>query len=69
MRISANELNQYTARAVAPVAHLLGTADESATVTVNAEAVTRQDAYWYKDLEVTNATSAAYPDGGHRGRI
>jgi len=41
MGISANELNQYTARAVAPVAHLLGAADEAATVTVNAEAVTR----------------------------
>ncbi len=71
---AANELNQMTSsRGVPSVSHLLrlrqssyggqvGSADESATVTVNGQSVTRQDAYWYKDLAVTNDTAPQYPE-------
>jgi hypothetical protein len=57
---AANQLNQMSSRGVPSVAHLLGSADEDATVTVNGQSVTRQDAYWYKALAVTNTSAPAY---------
>ncbi len=59
---AANELNQMTSRGVPGVSHLLGSADEAATVTVNGQSVTRQYAYWYKDLAVTNDAAPQYPE-------
>jgi RHS repeat-associated protein len=58
---TANELNQYTQRTVPDEKDLIGTAPTNVAVTVNAVAVTRQNAYWHHALEVDNATDAAYP--------
>ena len=58
---TANALNQYTQRTVPDEKDLIGTAPTNVAVTVNQNAASRQNAYWYHALEVTNAASAAYP--------
>jgi len=58
---TANNLNQYTQRAVSDAIEVMGSVNTGTTVTVNNMAATRQgDHYWYKDLEVTNSSSPVY---------
>jgi RHS repeat-associated protein len=57
---TANALNQYTQRTVPDEKDLIGTAPTNVAVTVNAAAVTRQNAYWHHALEVNNANGAVY---------
>lgn len=58
---SANSLNQYTQQTVPDEFAVIGSATTQAIVTVNSEPVTRQNAYWYKQLTATNSAEAAYP--------
>ncbi len=55
-----DNLNQYASRTVPGVAFLLGRADADATVTVNAQAVTRDDLDYYAQISVSNAASAVF---------
>ncbi|MBI2441711.1 MAG: hypothetical protein HYV35_10105 [Lentisphaerae bacterium] len=63
---TANNLNQYIQRTIPGAAHVAGTADEDATVTINrptisgtsVEPVTRQGAYFHKKLLLDNSVHA-----------
>ena len=57
---TANELNQYVQRTVPGEIWVLGSANTGAFVTVNNSPVTRQGAYYSKELAVTNTSQAAY---------
>jgi RHS repeat-associated protein len=52
---ATNSLNQYTQRTIPGAVDVLGTADNSATVTVNDQAVERKGSYFYKLLTANNA--------------
>ncbi|MBI2441626.1 MAG: RHS repeat-associated core domain-containing protein [Lentisphaerae bacterium] len=63
---TANNLNQYTQRTIPGAAHVAGTADENATVTINrpsisgttVEPVTHHGAYFHKKLALDNSAHA-----------
>ncbi len=57
---TANNLNQYSQRTVSDLIDVLGSASTSTTVTVNNQATTRHEKYWYKDLTVTNDSAAVW---------
>ncbi len=59
---TANLLNQYEQRTVPGAVDIVGTAHAQATVTINNQAVIRQGEYFWKEFEVPNATTAAYPE-------
>jgi RHS repeat-associated protein len=60
-----NLLNQYEEREVPGLIHILGTAEPEATITVDQEPTLRQDALFYKELEVDNVS----PGGGQTGSV
>src|ERR1043166_1564664 len=55
-----NNLNQYTQRAVPGFVNILGTATNTATVTVNAQPTSRKGDYYRQELTVTNSTAAVW---------
>jgi RHS repeat-associated protein len=57
---TANLLNQYSGRTNAPAVDVLGLGTAAATVTVNGGATTRQGAYFWRELAVTNASAPAW---------
>ena len=57
----ANLLNQYTNRTVGGYVEVLGSANSSATVTVNNESTYRKGAYFRKELSVDNTSAAGWP--------
>jgi RHS repeat-associated protein len=57
---TANLLNQYSGRTNAPAVDVLGLGTAAATVTVNGGATTRQGAYFWRELAVTNASGPAW---------
>ncbi len=54
---TANSLNQYTQRTVPGAVDVTGTANTSATVTVNNTATARKGDYFYKELALDNSTA------------
>lgn len=59
---TSNSLNQYTDREVPGVVDVSGKADATATVTVNNQPTARQGSYFYKALEVDNASAPQLPE-------
>jgi len=57
---AANNLNQYSQRTVPGKVDIFGTADAGSTVTVNNQATTRQDEYFFKSLDSDNSVNSAY---------
>jgi RHS repeat-associated protein len=57
---SANGLNHYTGRTVPGAADILGSADSSATVTVNNRATYRKGEYYRLELNLDNSSSAVW---------
>jgi RHS repeat-associated protein len=57
---TANSLNQYTQRTAPGAADVTGTANASATVSVNNEATARRGDYFYKEMSVNNAAGPVY---------
>lgn len=55
-----DNLNRYASRTVPGVAILLGKADADATVTVNTQAVTRDDLDYFAQISVSNGTSPVF---------
>ena len=55
-----NALNQYTNRTVAGYVEVLGSANSSATVTVNNESTYRKGEYFRKELAVGNSSTAIW---------
>lgn len=61
---TANALNQYTQRTVPGAADVTGTANASATVSVNNEPTARRGDYFYKELAVNNSAGPVYAQVG-----
>ncbi len=57
----ANLLNQYTNRTVGGYVEVLGSANSSATVTVNNESTYRKGPYFRKEVSVDNSSAAVWP--------
>jgi len=57
---TANSLNQYTQRTVPDAFDVIGSAQSNATVTVNNLATYRKADYFWKELAVTNSSSAQF---------
>jgi RHS repeat-associated protein len=57
---TANNLNQYTSRTVPNAVDVIGTADASATVTVNNQATYRKGSYYRKELSIDNSLSPVW---------
>ena len=57
---TANNLNQYSQRTVNNLIDVIGSAENSTTVTINDLATTRHGKYWHKELGVTNDSDAVY---------
>lgn len=57
---TANSLNQYQQRTVPGAVSVFGTANAAATVTVNNQATSRLNDYFYKELLVDNTVSPVY---------
>jgi len=57
---TANNLNQYTSRDVPGYATVLGSANPSATITVNLQRAVRQGSYFWDELPENNSASSLY---------
>jgi len=57
---SANNLNQYTQRDVPGAADIIGIAHGNATVTVNDASTYRKGEYYWKELSISNASTAVW---------
>lgn len=57
---TATSLNQYSQRTVPGAIDILGTANSTATVTVNNQTTVRKGDYFYKELNVDNSAGSAY---------
>ena len=57
---SVNDLNQYTSRTVPGIIDILGTATNSATVTVNGNAAYRHGSFFESELPVENEAAPAW---------
>lgn len=57
---TTNSLNQYSQRTVAGAVDVTGTANASATVSVNNQATARKGDYFYRELAIDNSASPAY---------
>ena len=57
---TTNSLNQYQQRTVPGAVDVRGSAHAAATVTVNNQATSRRDDYFYKELAVDNTSSPIY---------
>jgi len=57
---TANNLNQYTSRDVPGYATVLGSANPTATVTVNLQRAVRQGGYFWDELPENNSVSSLY---------
>ncbi len=57
---TANLLNQYEQRTVPGALDVLGAAHSNSTITVNGQTATRQDAYYHREIAVTNDAAAIW---------
>jgi RHS repeat-associated protein len=58
---TANSVNQYSQRTVPGAVDITGTANNSATVSVNDGATTRRADYFYREVAVDNSAAPVYP--------
>jgi len=58
---TTNSLNQYVQRTLPGAVDIMGTANSSATVSVNNQATARRGDFFYKELSVDNSAGPAYP--------
>jgi RHS repeat-associated protein len=57
---TANNLNQYTSRTVPPAVDIMGSANPSATVTINNKPLYRRSDYYWLQYGVNNSASAVW---------